>query len=199
MAPATHSTFALLRPRRRMMPPPAAPQPSKADLLADGWTFHGVGSSSATDGAADKKQTPGALMLEGAHGDLAQEVCASGMLALPNVLAVMEASRTNAAIQLQGCRGMSMLAEREETRQQLIAKVERSIAWHSTCACACACMVCTPLRWRLATCMHGTECACVHAHVWHAHLSGRHRGGGGGDGGAPYSDGGAGVRLLGTR
>ena len=110
-----------------MMPPPAAPQPSKADLLADGWTFHGVGSSSATDGAADKKQTPGALMLEGAHGDLAQEVCASGMLALPNVLAVMEASRTNAAIQLQGCRGMSMLAEREETRLQLIAKVHGTV------------------------------------------------------------------------
>ena len=47
----------------------------------------------------------------------------SGMLALPHVLAVMEASRSNAVVQLQGCRGMSMLAEREETRQQLIAKV----------------------------------------------------------------------------
>ena len=124
-----------------MMPPPAAPQPSKADLLADGWTFHGVGSSSATDGAADKKQMPGALMLEGAHGDLAQEVCASGMLALPNVLAVMEASRTNAAIQLQGCRGMSMLAEREETRQQLIAKVHGTVRLSmAQCVCMCMCM-----------------------------------------------------------
>ena len=106
-----------------MMPPPPPPHPSKADLLADGWTFHGAGSSSATDGAADRKEKPGELVMEGSHGDLAQELCASGMLALPNVLAVMEASRTNAVVQLQGCRGMSMLAEREETRQQLIAKV----------------------------------------------------------------------------
>ena len=60
--------------------------------------------------------------MDGSHGDLAQELCASGMLALPHVLAVMEASRTDAVVQLQGCRGMSMLAEREETRQQLIAK-----------------------------------------------------------------------------
>ena len=118
-----------LRPRARssavrtMMPPPPPPHPSKADLLADGWTFHGAGSSSATDGAADRKEKPGELVMEGSHGDLAQELCASGMLALPHVLAVMEASRSNAVVQLQGCRGMSMLAEREETRQQLIAKV----------------------------------------------------------------------------
>ena len=88
--------------------------------------------------------------MEGSHGDLAQELCASGMLALPNVLAVMEASRTNAVVQLQGCRGMSMLAEREETRQQLIAKVWRcrlavaeletglAHAWQGVCVCACA-------------------------------------------------------------
>ena len=107
-----------------MMPPPPPPHPSKADLLADGWTFHGAGSSSATDGAADRKEKPGELVMEGSHGDLAQELCASGMLALPHVLAVMEASRSNAVVQLQGCRGMSMLAEREETRQQLIAKVK---------------------------------------------------------------------------
>ena len=95
---------------------------SKADLLADGWTFHGAGSASATDGKADEKQTPGALMLEGGlgHGDLAQEICASGMLAVPKVLAAMEAARSNAPVQLQGCRGMSMLAEREDTRLQLL-------------------------------------------------------------------------------
>ena len=88
--------------------------------------------------------------MEGSHGDLAQELCASGMLALPHVLAVMEASRSNAVVQLQGCRGMSMLAEREETRQQLIAKVWRCRlavaeletgrvhAWQGVCVCACA-------------------------------------------------------------
>ena len=93
-----------------MMPPPPPPHPSKADLLADGWTFHGAGSSSATDGAADRKEKPGELVMEGSHGDLAQELCASGMLALPHVLAVMEASRSNAVVQLQGCRGMPSAA-----------------------------------------------------------------------------------------
>jgi len=170
-----------------MMPPPAAPQPSKAELLADGWTFHGVGSSSATDGAADRKQTPGALMLEGGpSGDLAQEVCASGALALPYVLAVMEESRTNAAVQLQGCRGMSMLAEREETRQQLIAKVEIAIAWHSARMRMCMCTRGMRTSRVEAGRMHAwSMCVRVHAHGWHAHISGRHRGGGGGDGGAP--------------
>ena len=114
-----------------MMQPPPPPHPSKADLLADGWTFHGAGSSSATDGAADRKEKPGELVMEGSHGDLAQELCASGMLALPHVLAVMEASRSNAVVQLQGCRGISALGPMTRTAPTTRTQTSTRTKWHA--------------------------------------------------------------------
>eukprot|EP00966_Prymnesium_polylepis_P096580 2237604-Prymnesium_polylepis.1 len=55
--------------------------------------------------------------------DLAQEVCASGMLALDHVVETMGAVSTTAATQqAQGCSGLSILAEKAGTRAEVLAK-----------------------------------------------------------------------------
>ena len=54
-------------------------------------------------------------------GDLAQDVCASGMLAVDHILDVMR-SGASAEQAAQGCAGLSSLAERDDRRPTLLAK-----------------------------------------------------------------------------
>ena len=95
---------------------------SRAGLEAQGWTVHGsqpAVTAAATDG---EKQKPGEWTLDGSVGDIAQEIAASGMQVADKALEVMEVARASAIVQSQGCRGMSMLGEREDTRKEIIAK-----------------------------------------------------------------------------
>ena len=97
---------------------PSQQQYTKAELQTQGWKF----KSDAQPAAKGVTHKAGAFLDDegGSAVDLAQEVCASGMLAADSVLSVMREARDVAAVQVQGCRGMAMLGEKDETRAQVL-------------------------------------------------------------------------------
>lgn len=102
---------------------PSERQYTKDELRDQGWKFKSdeLQQQPAVKGVTHKA---GSWINEdgGSAVNLAQEVCASGMLAADSVLSVMKEALDIAVVQVQGCRGMSVLGEKDETREQILAK-----------------------------------------------------------------------------